>query len=247
MSRVKHNAVHQFAAGINAASNNNPASSLPFIHPTQQGWKVYYEPLSIGATYADDAYWEITAVTTGTLAPGASNSMRLSANTTTDNSGYNLRHDVASVQLGGATKKYYLETVVSLTNASGTQAANEWFVGWTNDEVAKASGGTAWDFEDGFGFGQLDTGTPVFVTNSSDSEQSIALNGALTSGTFKKYACYFDGTNYNLYEDDLLVSTTVASPAPVADAPLGCQVDYKSGEAKTNFLEVKYVLLAVEL
>ena len=79
MSRVKHNAVHQFAAGVNAASSNNPASSVPFIHPTQQGWKVYYEPLSKGATYADDAFYEITAVTTGTLTPGDSNSLKFAA------------------------------------------------------------------------------------------------------------------------------------------------------------------------
>jgi len=247
MARVKHNAVHQFSAGVNAGPSAGPSAALPFVHPTQQGWKVYYHELNQGAVLVDDAYWEITAITTGTVGPGDSNSIKLTAKATTTNSGYEIRQNIADIQVGAATKKFYLETIVKLTNASGTQAANEWFVGWTNDEQATAAGGTAWDFEDGFGFGQLDTATPVWVTNSSDSEQSIAMSGALTSGTYRKYACYFDGTNYNLYEDDVLKSTTVASPAVVADAPLGLNVLYKSGEAKTNHLMVKYALLAVEL
>jgi len=249
MSRVKHNAVHKFAAGLNNAPDNHPAAlnDLPISSPVFQGWKVYYEPLSLGAAYASDAYWEATAVVTGTVLAGDSNSIKLSAKATTDNSGYNLRHDIATVQTAAATKKYYFETIVALTNVSGTQAANEWFSGWTNDEAAKAAGGTAWDFEDGFGFGQLATGTPVFVTNSSDSEQSIPMSGALVSGTYRKYACYFDGTNYNLYEDDVLITQAVANPAPVADVPLGYQLDYKSGEAKSNTLQAKYALFALEL
>ena len=251
MSRVKHNAQHQFTAGLNNAPDNHPAAvnKLPITSPVFQGWKVYYEPLNLGAAYASDAYWEATAVTTGTIVAGDSNSIKLLSKTATasDNSGYNLRHDIATVQFAAATKKYYFETVVKLTNVSGTQAANEWFVGWGNDEAAKAAGGTAWDLEDGFGFGQLDGGTPVFVTNSSDSEQSIPLSGALVSGTYRKYACYFDGTNYNLYEDDVLITQALASPAPVADVPLGFQIDFKTGEAKVNHLMAKYALLAVEL
>ena len=249
MSRVKHNAVHKFTAGLNNAPENHPAAlaELPITSPVFQGWKVYYEPLTIGATYADDAYWEITAITTGTLVPGGSNSLRFGAKATTDNSGYLLQHEASTVQVGAATKKFYLETVVALTNTSGTQAANEWFVGWTDKQQATPAGGTSWDFEDGFGFGQVAGGTPVFVTNSSDSEQSVALSGGLTSGTYRKYACYFDGTNYNIYEDDVLITQALASPAVVADVPLGCQVLYKSGEAKTNYLDVKYALLAVEL
>ena len=249
MSRVKHNAQHNFAAGLTNAPENHPAAihELPISSPVFQGWKVYYEPLTIGATYADDAYWEIDPWTTGTLGPGDSNSLKLTAKATTDNSGYNLRHDVATVQVGAATKKFYLETVVKLTHASGTIGGNEWFVGWTNDERPANTNGIAWDFADGFGFGQLDEFAPVFVTNSSDSEQSIAMSGVLVTGTYRKYACYFDGTNYNLYEDDVLITQAVANPAVVADVPLGCNIHYNSGEAKTNHLQVKYALLAVEL
>lgn len=247
MSRTKHNALHQFSVGANTAPTNHPAKVLPFSHPTQQGWKVYYEGLDKGATYADDAYYDVTAISSGTFGPGDENSIKLTANTTTDNSGYMITHKAATMQLSSATQKWYLETIVKLTHASGTVAANEWFVGWTNVEQATSSGGTAWDFEDGFGFGQLDGGTPVFVTNSSDSEQSISLGGALTTAVYKKYACYFDGTNYNIYEDDVLVAESVASPAVVADVPLSVNVLYKSGEAKTNHLMVKYALLAVEL
>ena len=72
-------------------------------------------------------------------------------------------------------------------------------------------------------------------------------DGALVTGTYRKYACYFDGTSYNLYEDDVLTQKTTANPAVVADVPLGVNVLYKSGEAKTNHLMVKYALLAVEL
>lgn len=251
MSRVKHNATHQFSAGLNNAPENHPAAlnDLPITSPVFQGWKVYYEPLSLGAAYASDAYWEATAVTTGTIVAGDSNSIKLLSKTATasDNSGYNLRHDIATVQTAAATKKYYFETVVKLTHASGTVAANEWFVGWTNDEAAKHTDGILWDFEDGFGFGQLDGGTPVFVTNSSDSEQSIPMSGALTTAVYRKYACYFDGTNYNLYEDDVLITQAVASPAPVADVPLGFQIDFKTGEVKINHLMGKYALFALEL
>jgi hypothetical protein len=247
MSRVKHNAVHQFTAGLNNAPTNNPASVLPFTHPVFQGWKVYYEQLTDGAVRVDDAYWEITSLTTGTIVAGGENSLTLGAQAVTDNSGYIVQRDLADIQVSAATKKFYLETIVKLTNASGTQAANEWFVGWCNDERATNANGAAWDFADGFGFGQLDAGTPVFVTNSSDSEQSIALSGALTTAVYRKYACYFDGTNYNLYEDDVLIAQTPASPAVVADAPLCFQVMYSSGEAKTNVFDIQYALLAVEL
>ena len=249
MSRVKHNAQHNFAAGLTNAPENHPAAlhELPISSPVFQGWKVYYEPLARGITYADDAYYEITAAGTGTQGAGDSNSLKLTAQATTINTGYNIRADAATVQTAGATKRFYLETVLKLTHASGTMAANEWFVGWTNDERAFNASGIAWDFEDGFGFGQQDAGTPVWVTNSSDSEQSIAMSGALVTATYRKYACYFDGTNYNLYEDDVLITQAVANPAVVADVPLGFQIDYKSGEAKTNHLQAKYALLAMEL
>jgi len=249
MARVKHNAVHRFSAGLNNAPENHPAAlaELPITSPVFQGWKVYYEPLTKGAVYADDAYYEITVITTGTLGAGDSNSLKLAAKATTDNSGYLLQHEAATVQVGAATKKFYLETIVNLTNTAGSQAGNEWFVGWTNKEQPTAAGGDAWDFADGFGFGQLATATPVFVTNSSDSEQSVALSGALTTAVYKKYVCYFDGTNYNLYEDDVLVTQALANPAVVADVPLGLNVFYKSGESKTNSLQVKYALLATEL
>ncbi|KKL70285.1 hypothetical protein LCGC14_2106460 [marine sediment metagenome] len=247
MPRVKHNAIHQFKAGLNNAPENHPAAILPITSPVFQGWKTYYEALTIGATYADDAYWDITVVGTGTLAPGDSQSMKFASKATTINSGYSIRHLVGTVQTAAATKKFYLETIVKLTHTSGSMALNEWFVGWTNPEASHNSGGAAWDFEDGFGFGQLDNSTPVWVTNSGDTEQSIPLSGTLVTATYRKYACYFDGTNYNLYEDDVLITQAVASPAVVADTPLGCQVWFKTGEAKTNNLQVQYALLALEI
>ena len=230
---------------MNAAPDNHPAKSLPFSHPTQQGWKVYYHEASDGSVKVDDAYWDITVTSSGTYGAGSSNSINLLNDGSNDNSGYGVRHEVAHVQLGGATKKYYLETIVMVTAAS--VADTEWFVGWTNDETPRAAGGTAWDFEDGFGFGQLDTGTPVFVTNDTDSEQSISLSGALTTAVFRKYACYFDGTNYNIYEDDILQTVVNANPAVVANVPLGLSMNFKSGAAAAQDLEIKYVLLAVEL
>ncbi len=244
-----HKNQHQFSAGATVAgADKNPSRYLPFDLPTQAGWKVYYKELNIGAVYTDDGYWEPAAISSGTFGPGDSNSIKLTADTTADNSGYEIRHEVAHVQVGSITKKFYLETIVKLTNASGTQAANEWFVGWTDDTQATASDGATWAFADGMGFGQLDGGEPVFVTNTSGSEQSIAMGGgALTSGTYRKYACYFDGTAYHLYSDDELFSSTAASPDTEADAPLGLSVLFKSGEAKTNHLMIKYALLAVEL
>ena len=247
MARVKHNAIHQFTAGLNNAPDNHPAAlhELPITSPVFQGWKVYYEELNQGAAYVDDAYWEFESITSGVIAAGDSNSLLLDIGAATDNSGVELRHDIATIQTAAATKKYYFETVVKLT--ATVQADNEWFVGWTNDEKSTAAGGTAWDFEDGFGFGQLDTKDPVFVTNSSNTEQSIPMSGVLVSGTYRKYACYFDGTNYNLYEDDVLITQAVATPAPVADVPIGCSLDFKAGEAARNLLYVKYNLFALEL
>ena len=247
MSRVKHNAQHNFTAGLTNAPENHPAAlhELPISSPVFQGWKVYYEPLNIGAAYVDDAYWEMNQVTSGVLGAGDSNSLLLDIGAATDNSGVELRHDIATVQTAAATKKYYFETVVKLT--ATTMASNEWFVGWTDDQKSTNANGIAWDFADGFGFGQLATGTPVFVTNSSDSEQSIPMSGALVLSTYRKYACYFDGANYNLYEDDVLITTAVANPAPVADVPIGCNIDFKAAESVRNLLNVKYSLFAIEL
>ena len=247
MARVKHNAVHQFTKGLNNAPDNHPAAlhELPITSPVFQGWKVYYEELNQGATYVDDAYWEFNQITSGVIAAGDSNSLLLDIGATTDNSGVELRHDIATIQTAAATKKYYFETVIKLTAA--VQADNEWFVGWTNDEKSTNANGIAWDFSDGFGFGQLDTGTPVFVTNSNDSEQSIPMSGTTVSGEYRKYACYFDGVNYNLYEDDVLITQAVANPAPVSIVPIGCNLDFKAGEAARNLLYVKYNLFALEL
>ncbi len=247
MSRVKHNAVHQFTAGLNNAPTANPASALPFTHPVFQGWKVYYEQLTDGAIRVDDGYWEITASGSGTIGAGADHALKLTAQTTTVNTGYALQKELADIQPTAATKKFYLETRVALTHASGTMAANEWFVGWTNKADAHHDDGILWEFTDGFGFGQLDGGTPVFVTNSSDSEQSIPLSGTLVTATYRKYAVYFDGTNYNLYEDDVLITQTVANPVPVVDTPFTFNVNFKSGESKTNYFEIQYALLACEL
>jgi len=247
MSRVLHNATHQFKAGLNNAPRNNPASVLPFTHPIFQGWKVYYEQLTDGAIRTDDAYWEVTASGSGTIGPGADHSLVLTAQATTINTGYALQKELADIQPTAADKKYYLETRVKLTHASGTMAANEWFVGWTTKADAHHNDGVLWEFADGFGFGQLDGGTPVFVTNSSDAEQSIALSGALTTAVYRKYACYFDGTNYNIYEDDVLIAQTPANPVPVADVPFTFNLNFKVGEGKTNTFEIQYALLACEL
>lgn len=247
MSRVKHNAVHQFTAGLNNAPNAHPANVLPFTHPVFQGWKVYYEQLTDGAVRTDDGYWEITASGSGTIGAGADHSLVLTAQATTENTGYALQKELADIQLSAADKKYYLETRVKLTHASGTVAGNEWFVGWTNKADAHHNDGILWEFTDGFGFGQLDELTPVFVTNSSDAEQSIKLSGALTTAVYRKYACYFDSVDYHLYEDDVLIARVPANPAPVVDVPFTFNVNFKVGEAKTNTFEIQYALLACEL
>ena len=49
------------------------------------------------------------------------------------------------------------------------------------------------------------------------------------------------------FEDDVLIAQTPASPTPVSDVPLCFQALYKSGEAKTNTLDVKYAILACEI
>ena len=249
MPRNRHNALHQFAAGINAASTTgHPAAALPIFHPCQQGWKVYYEGLTDGSVRVDDAYWEITAITTGTVGAGDENSIVLSAKATTDNSGYMIQRDFADIELTSQSKKFYLETSVMFTHSSGTVAANEWFVGWAADAQVTSSGGTAWSGADEIiGFGHLDGDTQVYwVAREDQANQLIGVGADLTTGVYAKLACYFDGANYNIYKNDILVASQAMTKLN-ADEPMCFQALFKTGEAKTNTLDIQYALLAVEL
>ena len=244
---VKHNALHQFTVGLNNAPTSHPANVLPFTHPVFQGWKVYYEQFTDGAVRVDDAFWNITALTTGTIVAGSENSLELSSKATTTNSGYIVQRNLADIELTDNTKKFYLETRVKFTHTAGTVKANEWFVGWASDEQATASGGILWDADEILGFGHLDADTSVyFISREDNNNQLISLGADLTTGVYAKFACYFDGTNFNLYKDDSLVGVSPMTELN-DDEGMVFQVLLKTGEGKTNTLNVQYALLACEL
>lgn len=240
------NKLHQYSAGVNASKNTAP---LLFDLPIQQGWKVYYEQLTDSAVRVGDAFWDINANGGGTIIAGSENSIQIKGDGTVF-SGYSTLRDLADMTLTSATKRFYMETRVKFTIASGgTVAANGWFIGWSSDNEAMTTGTV--DAMDGgdelLGFGHLDTGTSVFFFSTQDNtEQAITFGSDLTSGTYAKLACYYDGAVFNLYKDDILISSTAKTQLN-DDEAMKFQLFFEVVEAKANTFDVQYIILCVEL
>lgn len=242
MSRV-HGSFHQFSAGLNTLQNS---LSLPFDDPVQNNWKVYYNGFTIGATYADDAYWDITANGGGTLTPGGEQSMTMTGDGTVF-SGYSLRNQIAAVQLGGSAKKFYLETRVKLTATSVPD--NAVFVGYTSDNEAMTTGTV--DALDGgdeaLGFGQVSQDTAIsFFSRQDGTNQTISLGTPFVTGEYTKLQCYYDGGGFKLYRDDAFISKTTKTKLN-ADEGMTPQVFFEAVNAAANTLDIQYLLFAVEL
>jgi len=246
MARNKHNAIHQYAVGLNNATNTGP-SDLPFPTPGLQGWKWIVENFTSGHTYVADAEpWEFTAETSGTVTVGI-NGPIITTNGS-DNSSALLQHLTPQILLGANTKKLYIETTVNLTAA--TMASNEIFVGITSDQSGTAfvaAAGTSWAFDDGFGFGKLDTATELdFITTQSSVEQAVGFGSTLTTATITRLAAYYDGTSYFLYKDGELVANANRSVFN-DDAVMGVSIYCKAGTGAAQTLAVNYVAIGVEL
>ena len=242
----KHTTLHQFSAGLNSLQNN---LELPFEHPTQNNWKVYYDGFTIGATYVDDAYWLIQANGGGTLVVGGEQSMTMVGDGTVF-SGYSLYRKLGDRTLGTSGKKFYMETSVKYTNATGgTVPANGIFVGYTSSNEAMTTGASnALDGGDeALGFGQVDTDTNIsFFSRQDGTNQTISMGSPFVSGTYTKLQCYYDGSFFNLYRDNNFISRTAQTKLN-ADEGMTPQVYFEAVEAKANTLDFQYLLFAVEL
>jgi len=246
MSRVKHNAVHQFSAGLNNAQNTGPAS-LPFQLAGLQGWKVVTENFQTGHIYSTNtAPWEETVENAGG-ASVAANGALLTA-TGTDNDSALLQWTTANVLPGASTKKFYLETSCTLTAA--TMASNEMFIGFTEDAQGvnfAAGDGTAWTFADGVGFGKLDTATEIdFISGKNDAWQTVGFGSTFTTAVRTTLGAYYDGTTFYLYKDGALVASS-AKEIINDDAPTGVSCFVKCGTGAAQTLLVNYVTYASEL
>ncbi len=245
MSRVKHNALHQFSAGQN---NTIGGPDVPFPTPGMQDWKWVYETFSKGILWtADNVQYELT-VEGSTPAPVvAANGVSLPT-LSGDNTSTLIQWTTPTLQLGASTKKFYLEASVTLTAA--TMASNEMFIGFTSDQQTTnfvAADGLSWAFDDGFGFGKLDTATEIdFIARQTSVEQTVALGSTFTTAVRVRLACYYDGTNYQLYKDGLLVAESTRSIYN-DDAAMGVAAYCKSGTAAIQSLLVNYVAIGSEL
>ena len=245
MSRVKHNAVHQFSAGLNNAQTTGPAS-LPFQLPGLQGWKVVTENFATGHLYTGSTTpWEETETNGG--ATVAANGALLS-NTGADNDLTTLQWTTPTLQPGAATKKLYLETSLTLTAA--TAAQTEIFVGFTTDVQGTNlidTNGVTWVFADGIGFGKFDAATEIdFVSAKGSAWQTIGFGSNLTTATRTTLGCYYDGTNFNLYKDGAFVKAA-AKETINDDTPTGVTCFLKCGTGEAQTLLVNYITLATEL
>jgi len=246
MSRVKHNAVHQFAAGLNNAPTGGP-NLLPFPTPGQQGWKWLYQDFTHGVLWsADNVEYESTILgSTPAPVPGA-NGMLLPT-IATDNTGSHIQDTTPLVIVGPATKRFYLETSVTLTAA--TMASNEFFIGFATDVTGtnhQADNGLAWGADAMLGFGKLDTATEVdFIARAADVEQTIGLGSTMTTAVRALLGCYYDGSKYFVYKDNVLVGE--ASQEEIPQTVMGISAFIKSGTAAVQSLLVNYVALGTEL
>ncbi len=246
MSRVKHNATHQFSAGLNNAKDTGPAS-LPFQLPGLQGWKVVTENFQGGHIYSTNTNpYEETIENSGG-ATVAANGALLTA-TGTDNDSCLLQWTTANLMPGASTKKFYLETSCTLTAA--TMASNEMFIGFTEDAQGAnfaASNGSAWTFEDGIGFGKIDGATEIdFISGKGNAWQEVGFGSTFTTATRVTLGCYYDGTTFYLYKDGALVQSS-ARETINNDAATGLSCFVKCGASEAQTLLVNYVTYASEL
>jgi len=260
---VQHSVLHKFAAGLNASKNTSP---LKFDFPGQQDWKVYYEELTAGAIRVDDAYWLVAANGGGAIGAGDSHSIRITPDGT-DNSGYSLYRTLADRGLSGQGKKFYMETRVKITlDTGGTVPANGWFVGYTDAAEALLTGAgnlQAFVAEEAIGFGHFDGATSVsfysredtvnqavdlgsFYSREDTVNQAVDLGFDLADGVYVKLACYYDGSSFNLYANDVLISSTAMTSLNV-DEGMTPQVFFEADEGKANTFDIQYLLFAAEL
>ena len=245
---TQHDVLHQFAAGLNTDSGVNwPA--IPFQTPGSQGWKIVYEPFQRGYALADGVKWESIVETSGTVTYGV-NGVIITTNGSDDSSGF-LGWATANLMIGAVTKKFYFETSFTLTAA--TMASNEMYIGFSDvvdgDAITDLvnTGGTAWVSADGFGFGKLDGATELdFITMDGGTEQTIGLGITPTTAVRMKLGCYYDGQKFNIYKDDVLLSSTAKTSLNV-DTGMSLCAYCKDGSGAAQTLVANYVLLATEL
>ncbi len=237
-----HNSFHQFSAGLNTLQNS---LSLPFEHPVQNNWKVYYDGFTIGATYADDAYWLIQANGGGTLIVGGEQSMTMVGDGS-EFSGYSLYRKLADRTLALTGKKFYMETSLKLTATSVPD--NGIFVGYTSANEAMTTGAVnALDGGDeALGFGQVSQDTEItFYSRQDGTNQTIGLGAPFVTGVYTTLQCYYDGA-FNLYRDNVFLSRTARTKLN-ADEGMTPQVFFEAVNAAANTLDFQYLLFAVEL
>lgn len=243
---VRHNAKNQFQLGCNNSAELQLA--VPFPTPGQQGWKWIYETFANGHLYtADSNPYEFTIVGATPAPVPAANGMSIPS-LASDNTGTHIQWTTAVLQLGAATKQFYFETSVTLTTADLIQ--NEMFVGFTTDATGsahQADDGTAWTFDNGFGFGRLDAATEIdFISRDGDAEQTIGLGENFATATRVTLACYYDGSKFNIFRDNLFL---ISADAQVLDTggPIGISCFVKSADANLVSLLINYVALGTEL
>ncbi len=126
---VRHNAKHQFQLGCNNSNELNLA--VPFPTCGQQGWKWIYETFATGRLYtADSNPYELTVLGVTPAPVPAANGV-LIPSLAGDNTSTHLQWTTPTVQLGVNTKKFFLETSVTVTATD--MAQNEIYIGFTTD------------------------------------------------------------------------------------------------------------------
>lgn len=245
-----HNVQHVFRDGVSIGNSSDGRSNVPLPLPVDLGWKIYYEQFNSGVDYADATPWEITVEGTTPTTTAANNGIRLDT-LATDNTSVLVQHNTPQILITNNAKKMYFETSIVVDGgASGTMTDLEWFVGFTSDQQTTnfvGATGVAWAFDDGFGFGHLDTDTVIsFYARQSDVEQSISLGSDLVDETRTRLGMYYDGTDYVLYKDGVRVASAARSVFN-NDAAMGLALYVKSGEAVIKTLTCHYMLLATEL
>jgi hypothetical protein len=250
MSRNKHNALHRYAAGINAASDTSGVPQLPFFHPTQQGWKILCEDFNDKLGYnADSATYEFTAIGSGTAA-ASTGGIKQANSTTTINEGSIVQAITATVIPAASTKKLYLE--VSATITAATMSGTEFFAGFSADQGTTATEFVAADglslaADDAFLVGKLDTATSMsFYATQSDAQQVVSFGSNPTTATRHVWSVYYSGTTYYLYKDGVQMASEVKTVFN-DDAAMGFVSYFKSATAEAQSSIVNYVLMAYEL
>jgi len=224
----------KLTSGTGAMKNNHPFVNLPYPDP----FRVFHNDDDFESYRTVD--WTLTLVGAGTSAAvaGAGGLIQLTTGAVLNDS-VNLQHATASY-LGAVGQQGWYSTRIIPQLAS----VPEYYFGMVNGGTTAVAGLT-----DGFYFHCAAASANVdFVMMKATVATTIASIGVLADATASVWSMYYDGkSTLGYYKDNVLLGTATLNAASMPTVNLAPWFYNKNGAAATNYLQVDYLMSAVEM